>query len=56
MMNNNPVLVIGHFKYKVEIFFKDIVLDGPLGKTKYYALCIEFQERIAPTFIYLGLE
>ena len=55
-MNNNPVLVVGHFKYLVEIFFKDIVLDGPLGKTKYYALCIEIQERIAPTFIYLGLE
>ena len=27
------------------MFFKEIILDGPLGKTKYYALRIEFQER-----------
>ena len=27
------------------MFFKDIIPDGPLGKTKYYAVRIEFQER-----------
>ena len=27
-----------HFHYKVEIFFKEIILDGPLGKTKYYVI------------------
>ena len=48
MLNNNPVLVARHFQYKVEVFFKDIILDGPLGKTKYYANCIEFQERGSP--------
>ena len=25
-----------------------MILDGPLGKTKYYAICIEFQERGSP--------
>ena len=30
-----------HFQYKVEVFFKEIILDGYLGKTKYYAICIE---------------
>ena len=35
-----------HFQYfKVEVFFKEIVLGGPLGKTKYHDICIEFQER-----------
>ena len=34
-----------HFQYKVEVFFKDIILDGPLSKTKYYAVRTEFQER-----------
>ena len=34
-----------HFQYKVEVFFKEIILDGPLGKTKYYAIRTEFQER-----------
>ena len=48
MLNNNPVLVARHFQYKVELFFKEIILDGPLGKTKYYALRIEFQERGSP--------
>ena len=43
-LNDNPVLVARHFQYKVQVFFKEIVLDGPLGKTKYYALRIEFQE------------
>ena len=32
----------------MQVFFKEIVLDGPLGKTKYYALRIEFQERGSP--------
>ena len=27
------------------MFFKELILDGPLGKTKYYALHIEFKER-----------
>ena len=42
LLNNNPVLVARHFQYKVEIFFKEIILDGPLGKRKYYAIRIEF--------------
>ena len=42
---NNPVLVARHFQYKVEVFFKEIILDGALRKTKYYAIRIEFQER-----------
>ena len=45
MLNNNPVLVARHFQYKVEVFFKEIKIDDPLGKRKYYAMCIEFQER-----------
>ena len=39
---NNPVLVARPFQYKVEVFFKEIKLRGPLGKTKYYAISIEF--------------
>ena len=37
-----------HFQCKVEVFFKETILDGPLGKTKYYAIRIEFQERGSP--------
>ena len=32
------VLVARHFQYRVEIFFKIILLDGPLRKTQYYAI------------------
>ena len=28
LLNNNPVLVARHFQYKVEVFFKEIILDG----------------------------
>ena len=33
------------FQYKVKAFFKEIILDGPLGK-KYYATQIEFQKKL----------
>ena len=46
--NKNPVLVARHFQYRVEMFFKIIVLDGPLGKTQYYAIRVEFQVRGIP--------
>ena len=42
LLNNNPVLVAGHFQYKVELFFKEIIFDGSLVKAKYYAICIKF--------------
>ena len=47
-MNKNPVVVARDFQYRVEIFFKMIVLDGPLGKTSYYAIYVEFQVRGSP--------
>ena len=39
-----------HFQFQVEeiIFFKEIILDGPLGETKYFAIRTEFQERGSP--------
>ena len=48
LLNNNLVLVARHFQYKVEVFFEEIILDGHLRKTKYYTICIEFQERGSP--------
>ena len=37
-----------NLQYKTEVFFKEIILDGPLSKTKYYAIPIIFQERGIP--------
>ena len=34
ILNSNPVLLARHFQYRVEVFFKEIVSDGPLGKIK----------------------
>ena len=47
-LNKNPVLVARHFQYRVEMVFKVIVIDGPLGKTQYYAIRVEFQVRGSP--------
>ena len=47
-LNKDPVLVARHFQYRVEVFFKIIVLDGPLGKTHYYVIGVEFQVRRSP--------
>ena len=41
LLNSNPVLIVRHFQYRVEVFFKEIVVDGPLGKTRYYAIHVE---------------
>ena len=48
ILNSNPVLLARHFQYRVEVFFKEIVLDGPLGKVKYYVIRVEFQFRGSP--------
>ena len=48
ILNNNPVVMAKHFQYRVEVFFKEIILDGPLGKVKCYAIRVEFQFRGSP--------
>ena len=37
-----------HFQYRVEVFFKLIIINGPLGKSKHYAIRMEFQIRGSP--------
>ncbi len=41
---------IKHFQYRVETFFRDVLLTNanPIGKIAYYALRIEFQMRGSP--------
>ena len=48
ILNKNPVLLARHFQYRVELFFKTILIDGPVGKTVYYAIRVEFQLRGSP--------
>ena len=50
LLHNKPILVARNFQYKVKVFFKEIILDGPLGRTKYYTIHIEVQERGSPHF------
>ena len=45
LLNSNPVFVARHFQYRVEVFFEEILIDGPLVKTKYYAIRAEFKIR-----------
>ena len=56
ILNSNPVLVARHFQYRVEVFFELIRIDGPLGKSKCYAIRVVFQIRGSPhvhSFIWL---
>ena len=48
LLNSNPVLVARYFQYQVEVFFKEVVVDGPLRKIKFHAICVEFQVRGSP--------
>ena len=47
-LNSNPVLLARHFQERVHLFFKHILLNGPLGKTKHYVIRTEFQARGSP--------
>ena len=47
-LNFNPVLLARQFQYSVEAFFQTIVLNGPLGRVKYYSIRVEFQVRGSP--------
>ena len=42
------MLLARQFQYRVELFFRTIVINGPLGKTLYYAIRVEFQLRGSP--------
>ena len=50
LLNLNPVITAKHFQYRVETFFKEVLLSNvsPIGKIIYYALRIEFQMRGSP--------
>ena len=32
LLNKNPVSVARHFQFRVKMFFKEVILDGPPGK------------------------
>ena len=42
-LDMNPVLLARHFQYRVEVFFKVIITNEPLGKVKYHAIRVDFQ-------------
>ena len=46
--NSNFVLVARHSQYKVEVFCKAFILNGPLENTNYYVIRFEFQLRGIP--------
>ena len=48
VLNGNPILLSRHFQYRVEVFFTEIIINGPLGKVKYHAIRVEFQFRGSP--------
>lgn len=47
-LNKNWVIVARHFQYGVKVSLKVIVLNGPLDKTRYFAVRVEFQVRGSP--------
>ena len=47
LLNRNPVFSACHLQHKAGVFFRDIIFDGPLGKTN-YAIRTEFQESCSP--------
>ena len=42
-LNLNPVVLTQHFQYRVEVFFKVIIVDGLPDKVKYHSISVEFQ-------------
>ena len=55
--NSNPIIVARHFQHRVKLFFKVFIIDGPLGKSKYDSIRVEFQIRGSPhihSFIWIA--
>lgn len=50
ILNSNPVLVARRFQYRVETFFKEIIIHkkSPLGSVENYTIKVEFQFRGSP--------
>ena len=48
LLNKNPVLVARDFQFRVEVFFKEIILNGSLGSSAYYVIRVEFQVHGSP--------
>ena len=48
LLNKNPVIIAKHFQYRVETFFKEVIVAGALGKVKYHVIRVEFQVRGSP--------
>ena len=42
-----------HFQYKLEVSFKEIILDGPLGKMKYFLFVLSFKKGLFYMSIHL---
>ena len=53
-LNLNPVVLARHFQYRFEVFFKVVIVDGPLGKVKYYAIRVEFRSKKVPILIHFS--
>ena len=47
-LNFDQLLYARQFHYIVEAFFQTNVLNGPLGRVKYYTIRVEFQTRRSP--------
>ncbi|XP_066934413.1 uncharacterized protein [Clytia hemisphaerica] len=48
LLNSNPIVLVRQYQYRKELFFKEIIMDGQLGKITYYALRVEFTFRGSP--------
>ena len=48
VLNKNVVLLVRHFQYRVEVFFKVIVVNGTVGKSQYSVIGVTFHVRGSP--------
>ena len=52
LLNNNPALVARYFQYKTGVFFKEIILEGSLGKTNIMLYVSNFKKMVAHIFVH----
>ena len=56
MLNNNPVLVARYFQYKVEVFFKEIIIDGRWVKQNIMLYVLNFKKGVVHMSIPLYMD
>ena len=52
ILNSNPVLLARHFQYRVDVFFTQIIINGPLVRSNIMLFVLNFNSGVVHIYIH----